>query len=113
MSKADCDRDIFFPIFRKARKYIGKNISLYCVISLAHFRLLFNLLLNGIRSSTGRGSGTSILLRWSLQKLTSYNNNEEFVSRKFHINMLKCAIYNSNYLKLRGTSPKIAITATL
>ena len=48
---------------------IGKNISLYCVISLANFRLLFNLLL--IRSSTARGSGTSILLRWSLQKLTS------------------------------------------
>ena len=46
-----------------------KNISLYCVISLANFRLLFNLLL--IRSSTARGSGTSILLRWSLQKLTS------------------------------------------
>ena len=48
---------------------IGKNISLYCVISLANFLLLFNLLL--IRSSTARGSGTSILLRWSLQKLTS------------------------------------------
>ena len=48
---------------------IGKNISLYCVISLANFRLLFNLLL--IRSSTARGSGTSILSRWSLQKLTS------------------------------------------
>ena len=49
---------------------IGQNISLYCVISLVNFRLLFNLLL--IRSSTARGSRTSILLRWSLQKLTSY-----------------------------------------
>ena len=48
-----------------------RNISLYCVISLANFRVhvLFNLLL--IRSSTARGSGTSILLRSSLQKLTS------------------------------------------
>ena len=36
-----------------------------------YFRLLFNLLL--IRSSTARGSGTSILLRWSLQKLTSHD----------------------------------------
>ena len=53
----------------RAFRNIGKNISLYCVISLANFRLLFNLLL--IRSSTARGSGTSILLRWSLQKLTS------------------------------------------
>ena len=52
-----------------AFRNIGKNISLDCVISLANFRLLFNLLL--IRSSTARGSGTSILLRWSLQKLTS------------------------------------------
>ena len=49
--------------------FLEKNISLYCVISLANFRLLFNLLL--IRPSTARGSGTSIFLRWSLQKLTS------------------------------------------
>ena len=81
-------RDIFFQYFgrhglpssgcysvtpwrRKAvpSEILGKNISLYCVISLANFRLLFNLLL--IRSSTARGSSTSILLRWSLQKLTS------------------------------------------
>ena len=53
----------------RAFRNIGKNISLYCVISLANFCLLFSLLL--IRSSTARGSGTSILLRWSLQKLTS------------------------------------------
>ena len=46
---------------------ILENISLYCLISLAYFRLLFNLSL--IRSSTTRGSGTSILSRWSLQKL--------------------------------------------
>ena len=52
-----------------AFRNIGKNISLYLVISLANFRLLFNLLL--IRPSTARGSGTSILSRWSLQKLTS------------------------------------------
>ena len=38
--------------------------------TLANFRLLFNLLL--IRSSTARGSLTSILSRWSLQKLTSW-----------------------------------------
>ena len=48
---------------------IGNNISLYYVIRLANFRLLFNLLLT--RSSTARGSGTSILSRCSLQKLTS------------------------------------------
>ena len=41
---------------------IGKNISIYCIISLATFRLLFNLQL--IRSSTARGSGTSILSRY-------------------------------------------------
>ena len=34
--------------------------------TVVNFRLLFNLLL--IRSSTARGSGTSVLLRWSLQK---------------------------------------------
>ena len=39
----------------------------YCVISLVNFRLLFNLSL--IRSFTARGSGTSVLSRWSLQKL--------------------------------------------
>ena len=60
----------------RAFRNIAKNISLYCVISLANFRLLFNLLL--IRSSTARGSSTSILSRWSLQNLTrnllfSYN----------------------------------------
>ena len=38
-------------------------------MSLANFRLLFNLLL--IRSPTARGSGTSVLPRWSLQKLTA------------------------------------------
>ena len=56
---------------RKLARLITQSlqyISLYCVISLANFRLLFNLLL--IRSSTARGSGTSISLRWSLQKLT-------------------------------------------
>ena len=53
----------------RAFRNIGKNISLYCLISLANFRLLFNLLL--IRPLTARGSGTSILSRWSLQKLTS------------------------------------------
>ena len=51
------------------RDVLFSNISLYCIISLSNFRLLLNLLL--IRSSTARGSGTSILLRWSLQKLTS------------------------------------------
>ena len=45
------------------------NKSLYCVISLANFCLLFNLQL--IRSSTARGSGSSVLSLWSLQKLTS------------------------------------------
>ena len=48
---------------------ILQNISLYCVNRLANFRLLFNLQL--IRSYTARGSGTSVLSRWSLQKLTS------------------------------------------
>ena len=43
-----------------------KNISLYCVISPANYRLLFNLLL--FRSSTARVSGTFILSSWSLQK---------------------------------------------
>ena len=65
---------IYFPIFRKARPSFFRvpwrrkkkeNISLYCLISLAYFRLLFKLSL--IRSSTTRGSGTSILSRWSLQ----------------------------------------------
>ena len=42
-------------------------ITLYCVISLANFRLLFNLQL--IRSSSARGSSTSILSRWYLQIL--------------------------------------------
>ena len=54
-------------------QYLGRHglpsSGCYRVISLANFRLLFNLLL--IRSSTARGSGTSILLRWSLQELTS------------------------------------------
>ena len=45
------------------------NISLQCVINLANFRLLFNLLL--FRSSTARVSGTSILSRWPIQKLRS------------------------------------------
>ena len=36
-----------------------ENISLYCVISLANFRLFFNSLL--LRSSTARVSGTTIL----------------------------------------------------
>ena len=48
---------------------ILENISLYCLISLTYFRLLFKLSL--IRSSRTRGSGTSILSRWSLQKLLS------------------------------------------
>ena len=55
---------------RLITQYRDIFISLYCVISLANFCLLFNLLL--IRSSSARGSGTFILLRWSLQKLTSY-----------------------------------------
>ena len=53
----------------RAFRNIGKKICPYCIISLANFLLLFNLLL--IRSSTARGSGTSFLSRWSLQKLTS------------------------------------------
>ena len=43
-----------------------KDVSLYCVISLANFRLLLNLLL--FRSSTARISGTIISSRWSLHK---------------------------------------------
>ena len=50
---------------------ILENISLYCAISLANFRLLFSLIANYYRSSIARGSGTSVLSRWSLQKLTS------------------------------------------
>ena len=46
----------------RAFRNIGKNIFLYCVISLANFCLLFNLLL--IRSSEAGGSGTSILSRY-------------------------------------------------
>ena len=44
-----------------------KQARLIKQYSLACFRLLFKLSL--IRSSTTRGSGTSILSRWSLQKL--------------------------------------------
>ena len=50
---------------------ILENISLYCLISLAYFRLLLKL--SQIRSSTTRGSGTSILSWWSLQKLLRLN----------------------------------------
>ena len=60
----------------RAFRNSGKNLSLYCVTSLANFRLLFNLQL--IRSSTARGSGTSILSRWSLQKLTSNEKHDLF-----------------------------------
>ena len=51
---------------------ILENISLYCVISLANFRLLFNLQL--IRSPTARGSGTQLFCHvgpCKMQKLTS------------------------------------------
>ena len=56
----------------RAFRNIGKNISLYCVISLANFRLLFNLQL--IRSPTARGSGTQLFCHvgpCKMQKLTS------------------------------------------
>ena len=62
--------DIFSNWRRKAHGtfQILENISLYCVISLVNFRLLFNLQL--LRSSTARRSGTSILSRWSSLKLS-------------------------------------------
>ena len=47
------------------------NKLLLLLISLAYFRLLFKLSL--IRFSTTRGFGTSILSRWSLQKLLRMN----------------------------------------
>ena len=75
----------------RAFRNIGKNISLHCVISLTNFRLLFNLLL--IRSSTARGSGTSILLRWSLQKLTFYKS--AFYKSIFY----KSTYYKSTFYK--------------
>ena len=75
----------------RAFRNIGKNISLHCVISLANFRLLFNLLL--IRSSTARGSGTSILLRWFLQKLTFYKS--AFYKSMFY----KSTFYKSAFCK--------------
>ena len=62
------ENDSVTPWRRKAMpSEILENISPYCVISLANFRLLFNLSL--IRSSTTRGSGTPVLSLWSLQKL--------------------------------------------
>ena len=70
MSKAD------YTVMGYIFQYFGRhglpssgcdNISHYCVIGVANFRTSFNLSL--IRSSTTRGSGTSVLSRWSLLKL--------------------------------------------
>ena len=73
----------------RAFRNSGKNLSLYCVTSLANFRLLFNLQL--IRSSTARGSGTSILSRWSLQMLTSTQTTPVFQGWRYvkHIYLKK------------------------
>ena len=85
-------RVILFNTLKKegrAFQNIGKYIPQCCVISLANFRLLFNLQL--IRSSTARGSGTSILSLWSLQMLTSTQTTPVFQGRCYvkHIYLKK------------------------
>ena len=94
---------------------IGKNISLYCVISLANFRLLFNLLL--IRSSTARGSGTSILSRWSLQKLTPQAKLDSEINVPFllneHSDLFYFLLHNNSVHIILLNSKKEKITKKL
>ena len=98
---------------------ILENISLYCLISLAYFRLLFKLSL--IRSSTTRGSGTSILSRWSLQKLLRLSNlrlisTERVQSCFIHVFINTGSLYTRGFSVytspfLNTDEPKMALRA--
>ena len=81
----------------RAFRNIGKKYIPILCNQPCKFSFIIQLKLLLIRSSTARGSGTSILLRWSLQKLTSKLNNwkdsgtkEDFIKVFGILHCVKC-----------------------
>ena len=79
---------VWFKPIRNGKIFWMNNKSQYWIIILANFRLLSHLQL--IRSSTARGSVTSISSRWSLQILTS-----TMICRAALYSLLLFGIYNT------------------
>ena len=77
----------------------GKNISLYYVIGLANFRLLFNLQL--IRSPTARGSGTQLFCHGGPCKM------QKFTSKKTECHLIVTASSVVQYLQKQNIGPAV------